>query len=274
MSPIRICLLVGCLSLPVSARAEKFQYKFTTGQVFRTSANLAGASMMGPGTGPMMKMQFRVKMVQVQRVRSVSGGVATLEITETPVSGQTIAMGRTEPYKKTPSKSQVRLTLRGRVVGRKELGTREPEAPSGELDPTDALYGLDFPDRDLKPGDTWSDTINSGSGARAQKVQLQGKFVGWTSFRGRRCAEIATTISMAAAAGEESSSASGSPGKVSGTITTYFDPAAGAELYSKGSLVITGHMDMSAVSPDAGDFASVSKINFVQSLDAGAARKR
>src|SRR5690349_6905468 len=80
-----------------AVRAERFKYQFRTGQVIKSQSNLAGASLMGAG-GTTMKMQFRVSIMQSQRVRSTGNGAATLDVIEVPISGHMTAFGRTEPY--------------------------------------------------------------------------------------------------------------------------------------------------------------------------------
>lgn len=268
MRPALPLLIASVLLLPAGARAEKFRYKYQPGQVVQYQASMAGASMMGQTSAQMMKASFRLVMRHTQRVRSVSGGVVTLEIRDLPVSGTMTSMGRTEKYTREATTSIVRLTQRGRFLSRKSsTDAKKGEGPS-TTDGLDALYGLNFPDRDLKPGDTWEDTLTVGTGAAAQKVRVKSRYVGPVSFRGKACAKFTTTLATNLLPdGEESAEAvPGAQGRMTGTLTTYFDPVRGLEIYSSGSVVMLARADLGQVSPEAGEIATVTKINVVQSL--------
>ncbi|MGV3721876.1 MAG: hypothetical protein ACO1SX_13265, partial [Actinomycetota bacterium] len=97
-------IFTAALCLPAgAARAERLQYRFRPGQVVEFRANLAGAALLGQTGGSMMKMQFRSGVRQTQRVRSVSGGVVTLDVTETALSGKMMVGGKTEPMVPPPN---------------------------------------------------------------------------------------------------------------------------------------------------------------------------
>lgn len=270
------CLL-GALALAGPASAERFVYRYRPGQLLESRAALAGASMIGPTTGTMMRAQFRARFRVVQRVISVSGGVVTLEVREIPIGGKLMAFGREEAYTPEPSRSIVRMTERGRFISRKRVGEPKRASAAGMPDPTDVadvLYGLNFPDRDLKPGDTWEETFTIGE-EEPQSVQMSCRYVGRETFRGRNCARIAVTLSTTFkphGAGPESMGAPPASGRLTAQITTYFDPQAGVEVYSRGSLVLVLRADLSSVSPEGGEFAGVTKINMVQILTSGAGK--
>lgn len=264
------------VALPAGARAEQFRYKYRPGQVIIARAGMAGATMMGPPGGAMVKARFRVSMRQVQRVLSVSGGVVTLEVTDTPTSSTATALGRTQAGDRTPTRSLVKMTERGRFISRKPLGTKARTEETSGLDAADALYGLNFPDRDIQPGDTWEDSIELGDEMNPRKVQMTCRFVGRETFRGRSCVKINTHITMAVdmSAGDAPSGGATGEGKVVGNVTTHFDPAAGVEVYSSGSLILTARADLGSAG-GGGEFASVSKFNLTQSLvSAGSGKKR
>ena len=267
-------MILAAVVTAAPARAERFKYRFRPGQVIESRVGMAGASMMGPTTGTMLKAQFRTTMRQSQRVRSVKNGVVTLEVTDTTVSGRMTASGRTEPMKREPSKSLVRLTEQGKFLNRQSLTPGEQETPS-PLDGTDVLYGLNFPDRDLKPGDTWEATRTTGTGPTASKVHVVWKYAGRQPFRGRDCVKVVAVMKIPmgnGAAGE--GAVEGAQGRITGSVTTYFDPQAGVEVYSTGSLVMLAKADLSQVSQEGGEFASVMKVNIVQSLVSGASGRR
>jgi len=266
------CFLAAlALALPSAARAEKFRYKYRPGQVVQYRANMAGATMMGQPGSEMMKSTFRMGLRQTQRVRSVTAGVITLDIKDQPVSGSSTMMGQTEQANRTPTSSVVRLTERGRFLSRKSSEDGKAKAGS-PMDGLDALYGLNFPDRDLKPGETWEDTVTVGTGPAAQKVRVKTRYVGQVSFRGRTCARFSTTLATNLIPESDEpapESMPGTSGKMTGTVTTYFDPALGLELYSSGSVVMVVRADFTQVSPEGGELATAMKINVVQSLVQG-----
>jgi hypothetical protein len=268
--------LVAGLLTPTAARAEQFRYHYRPGQRWESRAGLAGAMMVGQPGSSMAKMQFRVSIKQSQRVASVSGGIVTLEITETPLSGRMTAMGKTQSYPRTATRSVVKMTERGRFISRKSLSGEGADSGAPGMQAVDAIYGLNFPDRDLKPGDTWEDTVTIGEKESAQKVHVTSRFAGREVFRGRECAKFSTLLSMpmAAESGAPASGDAPGQGKATGNLTTYFDPKAGMEVYQSGSLAVLARADLSGISPGAGDFASVSKINIIQSLVSGAARNK
>jgi hypothetical protein len=262
--------------VPSAASAERFQYRFRPGQVLEFRANMAGAAMLGQTGGEMMKMQFRSGIRQTQRVRSVSGGVVTLDVTDTTLSGKMMVGGKTESLSAPPSRFVVRLTERGKFLGRQDAGPAS-EAGTG-IEGADITFGLNFPARDLKPGDTWQDTFEVGVGEEKRTVHGTWKYVAREKFRGRDCARITTVLKMstlppAAPSGDEI------PGPVerggmSVRLTTYFDPKEGVEVYSSGSIILTSRLDLSALGPEAGELANVTKINVIQWLTPPAGKRQ
>jgi hypothetical protein len=263
----RLILAIGALLLGGSpARAEVFRYKWAPGAVQHQRVSVAGASMLGPA-GQLAKSQFRSVSRQLTRVRSFAGGIATLDVTETPVSGVTITAGQREEAKGKPTRSLVRLTERGRFISRQRVsGDEDTGTP---LDGVDALYGLNFPARDLKPGDSRTDVVSVGKGAQQRKVTVTTRYVRKETFAGRSCAKFSTVLSMPLLNEAEQSALQGGPspeGKLTGALITYFDPARGVEVYSSGWVAMVMKADLSSVSPEAGELATVTKINVIQQL--------
>lgn len=268
----RLVLVSAICSLCASAaaHAEVFRYKFHPGQVISSRLSLAGATMAGQTAGQMTRMQFRTSSKQVQRVQYVSGGVVSLEVTDLPGTYTMSSGGQTQSSKGTATKTLIRLTERGKFISRKSLSGGSEQAGASQLDGLDAVFGLNFPAHDIKPGDTWDDTITVGEGLRAKKVHVTWKYLSRETFRARDCARIHASVSVPLDTGELSQP--GMPatqGRISGTVVTYFDPKVGQEIYSSGSIVVQAKADLSGVSPEAGEIATVSKINLVQSLLAG-----
>ena len=270
MARLVVVSAICSLCVGAAARAEVFRYKFHPGQVISSRLSMAGATMAGQTAGQMTRMQFRTSGKQLQRVQSISDGVVSLEVTDLPGTSTVSSGGQTQSSRGTSSKTLIRLTERGKFISRKSLTSGSEQAGASQLDGLDAVFGLNFPARDLKPGDTWDDTLTIGEGLRAKKVHVTWKYVSREAFRGRDCAKIHISVSVPLDAGELSQP--GMPatqGRISGTVTTYFDPKLGQEVYSSGSVVIQAKADLSGVSPEAGEIATVSKINLVQSLVAG-----
>lgn len=277
-------LAVGLLLViaPSAAHAEKFKYGFRPGQVIESRAGMAGASLMGPGGGDLLKMQFRVTIKQTLRVLSVAGGVVTLEVTDKPVAGKMTAMGRTQEYDRQTTKSVVRLTQRGKFLSRRELPAPGAPAAIAEVEAggtdgmegADALFGLNFPDRDLKPGDTWRDTITVGPRESPTKVVMTCRYVGQETVFGRKCAKFTSTLSRAAGESEPEAALPGleTQARFSAGQTCYFDPVAGIEVYTSGWMTSTARTDFSALSQEGGELLSATRINVVQYL-ASVARK-
>jgi hypothetical protein len=283
------CLFAGLFAIGIAvnpAFAERFSYKYRQGQVLSTRAKLAGASMIGQRGGAMARMRFRVTVRQTVRVASVGSGIITLEVTETPVAGQMTAMGRTEPYPRTVTRSLIRMTERGKFLDRKELGPRQPAEGEDKddrgMEAADAFFGLSFPDRELNPGDVWEETVQVGDAAQPRAVHLRSRYVGREMFRGRSCIKITSVASMTASettgapppgAVSESEGGVAMRGKMTAALTTYFDPVAGVEVYQRATLTLVTRTDLSGLSPDAGEFVSVSRINSVQGQEATGRRK-
>jgi hypothetical protein len=212
---------------------------------------------------------------QAQKVRSVSGGIVTLDVSEQPVSGSMTVDGRTERMPpEAATRYTVRMTQRGKFLSRTDGSGGAGSGLGGTgtpLDTIDVLHGLNFPNRDVKPGDTWSDTLTVGPPGEKQKVNVTWTFAGREKLQGRDCAKITTALSASltdeqgpgAALGETGVSSSG---KISGAITTYFDPQAGQEVYATGHVLLVMRADLSGVSPEVGEFATAMKNNVIQSL--------
>lgn len=261
-SVILVLLVVASAS---GARAERLRYRFRPGQTIQYRANLAGATMLGQTGGQMARMQFRMTARQVQRVRSISGGTVVLEVVETTLSGKMTMGGKTEPMERAPNRSVVRMTERGRFLDRKGQGDPAEEGGASGIDGADVLFGLNFPDRDLKPGDSWQDTFVIGSKTEPQRVRATWKYVSREVFQGRPCVKITTTLSMPMSGGDtELGPGFAQQGKMSATMTTYFDPKEGLEIYSSGSLVTASKADLTSLSPEAGELANATKINLIQ----------
>jgi hypothetical protein len=218
----------------------------------------AGALAQTPFTPEAMKMQFSIDMHTVQKVVSVSrSGVADLESTNTTGTMKMTAMGKTSSSKSPREVSRLKLTDRGKLLAYKTKTDGEPaaaaaESPTGfdQADPMRALAGLNFPDRDLQPGDTWAteSKVDLGNG-QSMVMKIASRFVALVDYKGRKCAKITTAFEMPMDPSEMNGRAEDlavkGQGKVAGQMTTLFDNAAGQEVYADGSVIMLMRVQMS-----------------------------
>jgi hypothetical protein len=297
----RVAFVVGfaLLSLVAApAEAIRLRYRFRKGEVatYRTLA-AAAAQSDTPLTAEPMRMQMRVDVISRQRVLSVSP-TGTAQIESRNLSGTTrmTAMGKTQTTKADPEVTVYTLTDRGRVIRYREVPTRRAagatpdtvidpvlgaapgsgEGAFGDSDPLKALYGLNFPDRDLKPGDVWTaqSPVEVASG-RKVVIRISSRFVGMTRYRGRECARIVTSFEMptepaeAGGATDADGFSFSQEGRITGQITSYFDVAEGREVYTDGAVAMIMRMKMGAPSHESGaaetaEMNSVMKMNIRQ----------
>ncbi len=276
MARLRCALLPALVTLLMAsaARAERFQYKLRPEQTLRNRISVAAASLSTRGEAEPVKMQFRTQVLQTQRVRASGNGQVTVHVSELTQSGQMTLMGRTQSLReRRPETYVVRMTDRGKFLSRTTAG--EGASMPG-LEAMDALFGLAFPDQDLKPGDTWQENVQVRSDLGPRVVRLTGKYVGRETFRGRQCARFQLSLTMPIALGpkgDADTTGLAPEGQVTAAVTCLFDPAAGHEVYSSGTATVLTRLDLSSLGPDAGEMANVFRLNFVQSLQEGGARK-
>jgi len=281
------------------AEAIRLRYRFRKGEVATYRTLVAAAAQSDtPFSAEPMRMQMRVDVLSRQRVLSVTpGGTAQVESRNLSGSTRITAMGKTQTTKAEPEVTIFTLTDRGRVIRYREVptgrarGAPPPEAPVdpvlgaapvgegtgfGDSDPLKALYGLNFPERDLKPGDTWTaqSPVEMAPG-RKVVIRIASRFVGMTRFRGRQCARIVTSFEMPTEpeGGDGAPDAEGfsfsQQGRVTGQLTSFFDVAEGREVYTDGTVVMIMRMKMGAPSDPSGametaEMNSVMKMNVRQ----------
>lgn len=295
MSRSTLALLLAFFLLVAAAapaQAIRLRYKFRKGEVstYRTLV-AAAAQTETPLASRPMRLQMRVDVISIQRVLSVApDGTARIESRNLSGTSRVTSMGKTETTQAPPERTVYTLTDRGRVLRYRELPdpkvrakadrqAREGPNPSPfeESDPFKALYGLNFPDRDLKPGESWStqSEVEVGPG-RTVVIKIASRFLGLVTFRGRRCAKIETAFEMPTEPQEgvptppDAEGVSFSQdGRVTGRLTSFFDVAEGREIYTDGSVALVMKMKMSAPADPSGametaEMNSVMKMNLRQ----------
>jgi hypothetical protein len=275
------------LLLPTPASALQLRYKFKPGSTTTYRVMVASAALAQIPVAPEpVKMQFSLELKTVQKVLSLSrSGVADLEWTNSAGTMKMTAMGRSNSSKLPREVTRLKLTDRGKLLSYRAQpasgGQAPVAAPAGGpigmegADPMRALAGLNFPDRDLKPGDTWAaeSKVDMGNG-QSVVMKIASKFEALTSYKGRKCARITTAFEMPMDAtgmgGEGEGASMKGEGKVAGQVTTLFDYEAGRELYADGSVVMLVKLQMSgAMDPAAGqslEMTSAMKLNVRQVL--------
>jgi hypothetical protein len=249
---------VQSLAGPAPASALELRYKFKPGALIRYRVMVAaGALAQTPMAPEPVKMQFTMDMRMVQKVLTVSkSGIADQEWTTTQGTMKMTAAGRTNSSKMEREVSRLKLTDRGKLLSYHTLGgDAAPAASAGpvgfdQADPMRALAGLNFPDRDVKPGDTWaSESKVDLGGGQSRVMKIASRFVGLARYKGRQCARIQTAFEMpmdvSAMTGEAEGVTVKSQGKITGQIMTLFDYTAGRELYADGSVIMLVKMKMS-----------------------------
>jgi hypothetical protein len=141
-----------------------------------------------------MRLQMTGDVISTQRVVSVAAdGTAQVESKDVSGTMRTSAFGKSQTSKAPMETTIYTVTKRGRVLRYREVNPpREPgevtppaAGTSEQSDPLKALFGLNFPARDLQPGDTWNDenTVEIGGG-KSVVVKIASRFVEMTRFRG------------------------------------------------------------------------------------------
>jgi hypothetical protein len=294
--------LVCAVAAPASAL--QLRYRFRPGATTRYRVMVAaGALSQSPAAPHPMKMQFTLDAHAVQKVLSVSRtGVAEIEFVNTAGTMKTTSQGRTSTSPVAREVARMKLTERGKLLsyhtqpsGEEAASIATSRAPAGgprlgadpaasdvvggagaelrQADPLRALAGLNFPDRDLKPGDHWrsESRIDLGNG-RTMVMRIASRFLSVIDYKGRKCARISTRFEMpmdtAGLDGDNRALAMNARGKLAGQITTLFDYVAGQELYVDGSVSMLFKLQMSAAdAAESGpsiDMTSAMKLNVRQ----------
>jgi hypothetical protein len=289
-----LTLLALAVASAAPAQAIRLRYKFRRGEVstYRTLVAAAGQSET-PLVAEPLRMQMRVDVISTQRVLSVSSnGTAQIESRNVSGTNRVMSMGKTQSSKAQPETTVYTLTDRGRVLRYRETppprqggaaATADGDAEGAsfpESDPLKALYGLNFPEKDLQPGESWS-TSSEVEIARGRSVviKIRSTFAGLVSHRGRRCAKILTAFEMPTETQQEGTGGPAPPdtggpsvsqeGRVTGRLTSFFDIAEGREIDTDGWVAMLMKMKMTAPSASSGgmesaEMNSVLKMNLRQ----------
>ena len=219
----------GVLLLAGSSEAVRLKYQGKPGDRFVYGVGLAIHTAMESGT-QRITLPARVTLRIVVEVLKAEEKSLTLrykvEKARMEVGGQATPLG-------LPPSMVVTMQRNGKVtrVEREDEGKPAPAIPTS-LQPSLADVAtqlfLVFPEKDLRPGDSWShqgEAITPFGGS----VNLRGKstFLGEEEIGGRRCAKIRTEFtvpfSLPIKFFPDQASQGTMKGTLRGTATTYFD---------------------------------------------------
>jgi len=223
-------LSVACLAC--GERATKFTLKFNVGDEHSYELN-QDSSTKTEFMGRKVEMPSRTELTLTQEVKKVDQGIGDIKLTydsfnmEMNVGGKEISGNMGEEL---VGKSIImRIRENGEIVepqGIKSMVTLQ--GPSSDL--SSMLFSLypTFPDRELKVGESWTQTSETPQPDMGVDVESSYTFVRREDRKGYKCAVIDFTISMnIKVKGEEAMNIEGSG---TGKGTCYF-------AYEKGLLV-------------------------------------
>jgi hypothetical protein len=177
----------------------------------------------------------------------LSASEQELELETETVAGEMVKTIFDRKQTISPPKKKLyrRINTRGKLLEIRMEGEEAAGQDQFEVD-ISALEGLgEFPEKDLKPNDTWTQRaeIPLPGGSRSLSLNANSRFLGMATFKGRSCAKIRTYFQLpmdmdlaSMMLGEAGSAAGDVQGQMTGTFTTYFDPALGRELYTEGTI--------------------------------------
>jgi len=249
----RTLLAAGTAALAVAALASQAQavvlrYTFTSGEAhrYKDTFKMRG-ELRHPGLTEPERSEESSWTLHTRKVLSVSGDGETADVEDRVTAGETVTVegGQTTTEEEPRERTVMSVNRRGKVLKVKSTTPEEDEEPADESAEfaawEDALEkafeaALVLPDRDLKPGDTWTaDAAAASPDGGKSKVVVRLKLLETLTHRGRSCAKIQGRFEvpldllvhdirreMEAEAGAEEFEVEGG-GKMWGDFIWYFD---------------------------------------------------
>jgi len=219
VAPIAFGLTAAWLAaLCASAQAITLRYtpKVGTKVAYDYTVSSTGETALGGTNG--VPMQSTTHMTTTLTVLAKTPQGVRVEMARRNGSLSTSAPGWKSPMtRKLPDRAGT-LVLDER--GQTQQAGQDPKAAAMSDDLLKMTGFSVLPRKDVKPGDTWSDTLETtGRGAApAMKMAFTSRLVGLTTRQGRRCAKISTTFkgTMTGAEGPGT-------GNVQGSAVQYYD---------------------------------------------------
>jgi len=216
---IAVGLALWLAGLSVAAQAVMLRYTPKVGakvsydetQTSTTDATMAGKPVHSQTTMH-MTVTYTVKAKAPKGVRA-------------EMAMRNASMSMTMPGAKQPMTQKMPDTTTAMVIDerghieREKTGGKGPQAMGAGDDPLTAVIGFSLlPNKEVKPGETWTDTLESKSAGMApgMKVTFTSRLVELTTYQGRRCAKLNTTLKGTISGGM-------GPGTIQGQGTEYYD---------------------------------------------------
>jgi len=238
-----VVLLAVCLP----AHAVRLRFQFTKGEVLRYKMMMAGASRSEGAGMPAMSMEFTMDAMFVQKVLDVDAQGTARVAMQVSQGTMKMKMGENEHTMPFPAqKAVLRITARGKVTsvsGQPGEKGGMGEAAGLGFDLSDISGAMQFPERDLKVGDSWRATEKMKAGPLGEiPITYSGKLTGFKNYKGANCAVVLMTFEAPLdLSGMGSGELSGS-GKLAGTLNMYMDLKRGQEVYVTGEMVFLQKM--------------------------------
>jgi len=245
----------------VPVGAVRLRYSGKPGKVYRYKTMVVGAgenkaSMMNQP----MRMQMTMMLEHTTRVLKISPEALELEVASVQGSSNVTSMGQQTKTPIPKTRIVMRITPLGKVLETKTgspSGTGRMGAMGGMMgnSPVNNFLPI-FPERDVKPGDTWSEEAAIPVYKDVKlNVRMNSKLLGLMNFRGHKCAKIQMTYEIPMDDLMPPEAQTQTPqmtmtmkGKATGRMTYYFDYERGHEVYSEGPILLAMKMNVSAQS--------------------------
>ena len=232
-----LCVLIVC----GQAAGVTLRYQFKPGQVRKYKTMMTGAGEMSGVTGEPVRMVIEGSSVTKQEVLEVAeDGTATVEmqVIEGEMKMNMGGMEQTMPF--PTAKTTLKMTPRGKATVEKAEGL--PAGPGMQFDFSDVMGGIEFPEKDLKEGESWSGQTKMTLPMLGDTViKFTEKFKGTKTVMGRECALIDFTFEAPVAMDLQMMKATG---KVAGSGTMYFDAKNGIDVQTTAQLINVMRMTM------------------------------
>lgn len=280
-----ICL--ACAT-PFSARAVELRYKYEAGEtiVYRDWLAMAFAPQAEGSDGREGRLQFRSDSLLRQQVKKADSSAYTIEIETTSNSTEVIGPdGKSEKKENLGDPERVRLTHRGKVLDRKNLGKDADEGGDtgfctllDEFAIVQQIFdGLLLPEGDVDPGHTWTDTIEvdltqGHPDSTKIKVECQATFKRIVVVDGIECAELVTDfkVPLKAPKSKEAKELNLTiDGEILGHLTSYFGIELGRSVVELATIGVNGLMTMEPEGAGKTQFGGRMKVNLKTVLDRG-----
>ncbi len=247
--------------VPIELPAEgqvRLRYGGQTGERWRYRATGRVSGTMAV-MGQSLPLQVETTSGYTQEILAADGSKLTFRLTPDPLEVQQNGQPFAGALPPTPAPLTVTMDRRGRMqqVDQPGGGETVPVAglPAGlALDQraiVEQLSAAALPEQAVGVGDTWSHQVNVPLGlGGSMRISTRCRLDGYELLHGRRTARVVSEMSAPVTmnvADPRDEAGIAQSGRVSGTVTTWFDPARGVLVASDSDL----HLDFTMKLADA-----------------------